>query len=213
MTIPYYSSIPYGSGGYGGVTGLAAMLRDRTLRFVRMGTNMRGIVGVTGDIGAAYRKSAQDVIDAFDLDTAEGEQLDRIGELLQRDRFGSSDEDYRTLLDIQIRLILSSTASTPILLEIVELFLGVPASEYSESYPRGFSIGATVSSLEEADQLLELICTARAAGFRYQLNAALDDEPLLGDFDDSSVSDPGLTDFDDSSVVGAFNTVFADVGG
>lgn len=210
---PFWGTHLYGAGLYGGMPFFAAVMRDRTLRFLRMDPTMRGIVGVIGDRGADYQLACEAVQNAFDLDTAVGAQLDTLGLLLQRPRNGASDAKYRTLLDIQVRLLLSSGATTAPILEIIELFSGVEATEYGEHYPKGFSVGARLDTLALGDELLELLRQARGAGFTYSLAVELDDNPLLGDIIGAPVTDPGSSDFiSGPTVADAYNSTFVKKG-
>ncbi len=190
-----YGTRLLGTGLYGGLPFVSAVLRDRLLRFVRMGPNMRGVVGVGADRAGTFIHRCQEIIDGFDLDTATGDRLDKLGGILQRPRNGASDTKYRALLDIQVRLLLSSNGSAPLLLEVIELFSGVAATEYRENYPRSISIGARLNTLVERDELLDLIRQARSAGTAYSLSVELSDDVLVNDIISSPISGAGSTDF------------------
>jgi len=202
---PWYGS--YIGSYYGGLDFFAAVMRDRTLRFLRMGPNMRGIVGVIGDRGAAYQRAATDVTEAFDIDTAIGAQLDVLGGILQRPRLGANDDDYRKLLKIQVEFLLSSNGSVTALLDVVSFFADAAATEYRENYPRSLSVGVRLDTLAERDTLLDLIRQGRSSGTAYSLAVELDDDIVRGDFVGETETDPGSSDFiGGPAVADAYNT-------
>ena len=166
---PYHGATYYGASNYGGLLGHATTLRGRLLQFIRLGPNAAGLVAAFADRVQEYVNTSELIRDAFDLDTADGDRLDKIGSIVQRPRNGLADADYLIAIEIQIQLILSSTASADTILEIVRLFTGVEAPEYSEHYPMGFTVGADVASLDEGVRLLDLICQARAGAYHYRL--------------------------------------------
>lgn len=145
-------------------TGLATTMADRLLAFVR-NVNFRALVSALADRTQDLVDVSVDVTEAFDLDTAVGVQLDRLGEILQRPRLTYDDDRYRTLLQIQVELILSSGTSAPSLLRIVELFTGHDPVAYSEQYPMGFTIDAVLDDAADAPLLVQLISEAKAAAY------------------------------------------------
>lgn len=73
------------------------------------------------------------------LDTAEGAQLDILGEILDLDRYGRDDESYRTLLNLKVEI--NTSSGTPeIIIKAVKLLYGATEVIYSPAYPAGFNI-------------------------------------------------------------------------
>lgn len=58
-------------------------------------------------------QTAQLVRTAFDLNTAVGDQLDQIGSLVNLTRSGFDDDRYRTLLQIQVELLIAARNDNP----------------------------------------------------------------------------------------------------
>ena len=73
------------------------------------------------------------------LDTAEGVQLDILGEILNLDRFGRDDASYRTLLKLKVD-INTSFATPEILIKSVKLLYGATVVNYIPDYPAGVEI-------------------------------------------------------------------------
>ncbi len=153
----------WGSGDpWGSPSEFAATMLSRLLMFVRHGPRFRGLVNAlatrTGDLLAAQ----ESVLAAFDVDTAVGAQLDRIGGIMQLPRLGYGDTRYRSLLKVQIDILLSSTGASETLLRVFEAITGAPADEYEEHYPAQFVIGGYV---DPADATLLADFLRRAKGW------------------------------------------------
>jgi hypothetical protein len=133
------SGDPWGSG-----SDFTQRMVARLLMFVQHGPRFVALVNALATRTGDLRDAASTIVAAFDIDTAVGVQLDRLGAILQRPRYGMDDDRYRDLLHVQIDLILSSTASAETLLAVFERITGAPASEYSEHYPAQFVIGGAV---------------------------------------------------------------------
>lgn len=174
---------------------------DRLLMFVRS-PRFSALVDTLGDRTIALTDTAAQVSAAFDLTTAIGVQLDRIGEILQRPRLGYSDDRYRTLLQIQAQLILSSTTTTPVILQIVALFTGHDPVSYADTYPMGFRIGATLDDPDDAALLLELLHEAKAAAYNVELVVG-DVDGLVLDYTGDPIDGAGTTDYAGDPISGA----------
>lgn len=135
---------PYGSEYYGQPGPLPDAMLSRLLMFVRAGPRFVGIVNALATRTERMIAACIAIREAFDLDTAEGVQLDRIGGIVQLPRFGYSDARYRALLRVQIDILLSSTSGAETLLRVFEAITGSPAAEYLEHYPAQFMIGGYV---------------------------------------------------------------------
>lgn len=188
---------------YWGELELAAS--DRLLMFVRS-PRFSGLVDALNDRTISLTDAAAQVAAAFDLDTAVGVPLDRIGEILQLPRFGYSDDRYRTLLQIQAQLILSSATTTPVILRIVELFSGHAPTLYADAYPMGFRVGAQLDDPTDAALLVELIGKAKAAAYAATVIVSGPlDETVIGDYstDPLDLEPKDIGDYSADPIAGA----------
>ena len=173
---------------FGGVIGdgYTETYSNRLLQFVRHGTNFAAFVQIFATRTENIINAIEDIRAAFDIDVAVGEQLTRLGQILQLPRFGLEDERYRILLKVQIELILSSQSTTPQLLRIVDLVTGFPPDSYAEYYPMAFEIGATVSA-DEVGLLISLLLKAKAAAYGMTIIASESDSvALICDYTEAS---------------------------
>lgn len=185
----YGGGAGFGSGDpWGSPSEFVSIMLSRLLMFVRYGERFRGIINAkatrTADLLAACRL----ITASFDLDTAVGAQLDRIGGIVQLARFGYEDDRYRTLLRVQIDILLSSTAGAETLLRVLDAITGAPATEYEEHYPAQFVIGGAVAS-DDVSLLRDFLRRARGWGIYGGLSVLPEDGlALLVDL----VTDEGL---------------------
>ncbi len=178
--------------------------KSRLLAFVR-NDNLSGLVNCFADRTEDLLDVASDCAASVDLDTATGVHLDRIGELLQLPRYGYADERYRVLLQIQAQLILSSTTTTAVILQIVYLFTGHAPTMYSEGYPMGFSVGAQLDDPEDSTLLLELLNKAKAAAYEVTLVVSDTDDFLIVDYsaDPLDLDSEDIVDYSTAPITGA----------
>lgn len=191
-----YGSSGWGASYWGETSNFVKALVSRLLMFIRAGTNARGIVTIKAVRAEAIRIAAQLIKDSFDLDTAVGVQLDRLGGLLVRPRpSGYNDDQYRTLLYVQVELILSSTGQAETLLAIVERITDDPAFEYVEVYPAGWHLGAEVATEAERTLLINSLRLAKIHGTLGWLDTiATGSDPLLVDSIANPVAGAGFVD-------------------
>jgi hypothetical protein len=189
-------------GGYGNI------FRDRILRFLRADPVMRGLVGPGADRTELLVERLEAVRDAFDLEDATGDRLDKIGTFLVLPRQGADDDLYRTLLQIQALLILSNAPTTPVLLEAVRLYTGEDAPEYTEYDPMQFRIGAVVEDADDAQRLVNLLRRGKAGGYRMSIAPWIGSEAagsaIVVDSDQVPITDPGNVDSDQVSIDDAY---------
>lgn len=176
---------------------------DRLLMFTRS-PRLSGLVGAFAERTIDLIDTSLAIGEAFDLATAEGVHLDRIGAILQLPRYGYADDRYRLLLQIQAQLVLSSTTTTTTILRIVELFTGSPAISYADAYPMGYRIAPVkIESVDEA-LFLRLIRDATAAAYGVQVILG-DADAVIGDYSsdplDLDASDIG--DYSTDPIAGA----------
>lgn len=113
--------------------------------------NMLDLLCIIGGQFGKLRDDLTDIRNAFDLDTAVGDQLEIIGNNLGLPRNGLDDTDYRRFINIQILLILQSTGSGPNIIAIIRTYLGATANPviFTNAPPYQFSISAI--DMTEAD--------------------------------------------------------------
>lgn len=176
---------------------------DRLLMFVRS-PRLSGFVGVFGERTSDLIDVSIETCAAFDLDTAEGVHLDRIGAILQLPRYGYDDDRYRVLLQIQAQLVLSSTTTTSVILRIVELFSGHDPLSYADAYPMGYRIGVELDDPTDAALLMQILGNATAAAYGAQVIVA-DADSVIGDYsaDPLDLAAKDIGDYSTSAIAGA----------
>jgi hypothetical protein len=103
------------------------------------------------------------------LDSAQGVQLDIIGRIVDEERGGLLDDDYRAIIRIKVR-VLFSRGTGPDLIKITQLFLASDDFNYAEFYPATVEITAT--ALVTAAQLTLLkrfLRRAKSGGVRLDM--------------------------------------------
>jgi hypothetical protein len=153
----------------------------------------------------------QDVIDdiknAFDVDVAQGVQLDAIGSLVGLARQGFDDNDYRRFLNIQIDLLLSAarddaewTGTHENILKITRTFIGTGIADpiiLLNLPPYAFLITVPSVSIDEMVILASFIRTAIYAAVLGQAIILLASDSL---WDSPAVAVTGQGDWASASV-------------
>jgi len=130
------------------------------------------ICELVGPLGH-YKDVADDVRQGFDVDTAVGDQLDKIGSVVGLPRQGFSDTRYRVFLNIQIDLLLSArqdeanwTGTHNNILRICRTFVGSAAGTIvlTNIPPYSFQLTVPGLALSELNILVGFICLALYAG-------------------------------------------------
>lgn len=121
-----------------------------------------------------YLDVADDTRDGFNLLTAIGEQLDLIGGVVGLPRSGFDDDRYRTLLQIQIQLLIGARNSNPNwvgtinnLLQICRTFIGTGVPDpvvLLNTPPYSYTLSVPGVTIAELDLLITFICKATWAG-------------------------------------------------
>jgi hypothetical protein len=182
-----------------------AML-SRLLMFVRHDPAFVAIVNALANRTEQLINGARTVTEAFDLDTAVGVQLDTIGLIVDRPRWGLDDTRYRALIAAHIDLILSSTAGAETLLAVVLAITGTPAPGYEEFYPAQFRITAAVDP-DDVSLLVSLLRQAKGWGIYGALvEVPPDGFVLLGDIIGAPLADPGVGDLVTPTFADAYPT-------
>ncbi len=128
--------------------------------------NLLKLACIVGRVWGNVRDEAVDVRNAFDLDTAVGDQLDKIGRLVNLPRNSLDDTDYRRFINIQIQLILQSTGSGPNIIAIIRTYLGPTGNPvvFINSPPYHFTISALDMTEADWDILIPFLRKALVAG-------------------------------------------------
>lgn len=176
---------------------------DRLLMFTRS-PRLSGIVDVLGERTSDLIDAAVATCAAFDLETATGVHLDRLGAILQLPRYGYDDDRYRVLLQIQAQLVLSSTTTTPVILRIVELFSGHDPLSYADAYPMGYRVSVELDDPTDAALLMQILGNATAAAYGAQVIVA-DADSVIGDYsaDPLTLAAKDIGDYSTSAIAGA----------
>lgn len=137
-----------------------------------------------------YIDVCAEVKEAFDVDTAVGVQLDMIGSLVGLPRSGFDDPRYRTLLKIQINLLIGSRPGNPNftgtvnnILRICREFIGVAVSDpvvLQNAPPYGYVLTVPGVTLSELEILIRFICQATFAGVLGQVIVVSDTQSYWG---------------------------------
>lgn len=176
---------------------------DRLLMFVRS-PRFSAYVDASGDRFNDLRGVAEAIGPAFDVETATGDRLDKIGGILQLPRYGYDDDRYRVLLQIQAQIVLSSTTTTPTILRIVELYTEAPAISYADAYPMAYRVGAAPMAAADEGLFLRLLRDATAAAYGIQV-ILTDADSVIGDYSDDplALSANDIGDYSIDPITGA----------
>jgi hypothetical protein len=104
------------------------------------------------------------------IDTATGNTLDRLGDIVGLDReSGQSDDDYRILLKSKIGQNVSQGEPERII-DIARVLTGANLVLLDERYPAGLAVGVDVPvpTQDEINMLIEILDKASAAGVRFE---------------------------------------------
>ena len=127
--------------------------------------NLHKTVSIVGDRTTKMLEVLGQILVAYRLDTAVGDQLDAIGERLDRPRYGLDDELYRKVLRIKAKLVLPSQGTAPMILEMCRT-LAEPgrAIKIYDAPPAQFILTVEDISILEAQILEPFIRDAKAGG-------------------------------------------------
>ena len=133
----------------------------------------RDLICIVAELFAEIRDVLGEILLAFDVSTAVGDQLDKIGAVVGLPRQGYPDARYRTLLEIQIDLLLSArrgeanwTGTGNNILSIARKFIGPTATPVvlQNLPPYSYLLSNPVLTPAEVEVLKVFICRATYAG-------------------------------------------------
>ncbi len=117
-----------------------------------------------------FNDTLQQIKFAYDIDNANGAQLDAIGERVITKRQGTDDDLYRTILRVRTTQVLPSSGTAEEIIRIFRELLGPGRSiRYVEFFPAGFLIFAEFLTKQEALVFPQLLKDSRAGGVDAQL--------------------------------------------
>lgn len=135
-----------------------------------------------------------DMLDSFYVGTAEGDQLDAIGEIVGVDRQGLTDDLYR--LRIRARILLNTSSGTVNqILKILQLMITDTDAtiEFKPFYPAAFLVELGIlTDFDRIEEIGNVVIDAAPAGVAATLHYGLSDAEFLFRFSatGSSESDP-----------------------
>jgi hypothetical protein len=132
---------------------------------------------------ASYLQQVQETEDALfelllnrSIDTSVGEQLDGIGEILKLERGGLSDDDYRTRLKAQIK-ILKATGTPDEINDVLFAILPTANTFYIQEFPpASFNVIASDEFTLDPVTVAGIIRDMKPAGVKAFLEYTLDDD-------------------------------------
>jgi len=113
---------------------------DRMLDQFAGSVNLRLLASSYLDQAQAFENAAYPIMNARNLDWATGDRLDGIGDIISLERSGLVDADYRTALQIELRVLRSNGTGNE-LIEIIDAFFpgfltGGGDIDFYELYPK-----------------------------------------------------------------------------
>lgn len=149
-------------------------------------------VALIESIGAEIQDAENSLGDVFDqhfIDNAVGAQLDGLGEIVDEDRKGKADPEYRTVLKAKDRA-LRSNGSPEDLIAVVRLVISAVAFALEEMFPAHVKISMEVNGLD-APEIATLLSLARPAGVSGALIADTTATPFQ--FSSTAALEPSVT--------------------
>lgn len=128
-----------------------------------------GSVAGLVEVAAQRVQELEDVFFSFyaadAIDTAEGEQLDTLGDIVGQARGGLSDADYRIWISARIA-VNQSSGTAPELIHIASLLIEDADPHYTPSPPAGFILEAVGAAASDGAEVAGLFLSAVAAGVK-----------------------------------------------
>ncbi len=162
--------------GYTEKTTHAAEMIAKELQQDKEQPNRAAIINAIGAEIQDAENSLGDVFDQHFIDNAVGAQLDGLGEIVDEDRKGKTDAEYRTVLKAKARALRSS-GSPEDLIEIVRLVISPIDFDLEEMFPGHVKITMEENGLDEPEIAI-LLSSARPAGVSGALIADTTETPF-----------------------------------
>jgi len=159
-------------------------------------TNIAALFGAFAIDLQEFEETLDGLLNAVSLETASGEQLDKIGDILAVDRAGRTDAIYKSRLFAAV-LQYTSSGRWEQVIQGFKLLTGADAVQGGEVYPGAVTltaIGADPITIDTAE-LLNAMKNTRAVGIRLEALLVSADPPLVFEGDPY----PGGKGFDDGS--------------
>jgi len=144
-----------------------ATAQGRLIRQYRQGSNVEQICAALVGPLQQTEDDTYDLYSAWDIDTQEGVNLDRIGAIIGQDRSGFDDDTYRIFLKGQVG-INNSRGTLNDILSLWNIFNPGATIKVNEQYPAQIELltSATQSTQQIQDFIFELMDQAAQAGVR-----------------------------------------------
>ena len=154
----------------------------------------------------AISAEVQEIEDVFfkliterQIDTAIGQQLDEIGEIVGQKRNGLSDVDYRVRLKVRIQRNASNATPNEIL-DVMSGLINITSIEYFNTFPATFFVQFEGDMLTDDAELFEAVLEMSPSGVEFYL-VQFDDPPMVF-LDDPDPNGEGLGTVLDAGVGG-----------
>lgn len=169
--------------------------------------NWGKLITILGDKYQELYDVFTDVEGAFDIDTAVGDQLDKIGEFLGFPRYGYGDSDYRKILKVIAAILFPNRGNAKTLLDICHALLDPDLEQliYQENYPASYIITLIGNNLPLIEALKILLPYGKPAGVGMHVVEAVVDAFKYDDADNPVLpAENGYSSEDDNSLGGEY---------
>lgn len=146
---------------------------------------LKGLAGVYADRVQSLEDAAYALMTERWIDTAEGQQLDGLGDIVGEDRRGREDEEYRDALIT--RIFLNSASGEPeSVIRAINFLWGAGNVEFEEIYPAKVQVSLfeTPASLRQLQGIRGV--TPAGVGLRV-LQQQIDDAPVIASFTETGI--------------------------
>lgn len=147
---------------------------------------LKGLAGVYADRVQSLEDAAYSLLTERWIDTAEGQQLDGLGDIVGEDRRGREDAEYRDALIT--RIFLNSASGEPeSVIRAINFLWGTGNVEFEEIYPAKVQISLfeTPATLRQLQGIRGV--TPAGVGLRV-LQQQIDDAPVIASFTETSIT-------------------------
>jgi hypothetical protein len=169
--------------------------------------NWGKLITIIGDKYQELYDVFDDIENAFDIDTAVGDQLDKIGGLLGFPRYGYGDSDYRKILKAIASILFPNRGNAKTLLDIIHALLDPDVEQviYQENYPASYLITLVGDNLPLLEILKILLPYGKPAGVGMHVAEAVVDAFKYDDADNPILPpENGYSSEDDNTLGGEY---------